>query len=334
MALRRVTVFGGSGFIGRHLVQRLARSGAIVRVAVRDPEGAAFLKPMGDPGQIVPMRADVTDHTAIAPAVEGVDAVVNLVGILHERGRRSFAEIHANGAGRVARAAMLAGARRVVHVSALGADRASPDRYGRSKAAGEAAVREACSEAVILRPGVVFGPEDDFFNRFAALARLSPVLPVIGELPRLDLKAEGGPRLDLVGDGGTRFQPVYVGDVADAVMRGLEDPKTGGRTFDLGGPRVYRFAELMTLMLAEIGRTRLLVPLPFWAAMIMALPLELLPAPPLTRDQVRQLRRDNVITGDAPGLEELGISPMAVETILPTYLDRFRVFGRFARRPA
>jgi NADH dehydrogenase len=333
MALRRVTVFGGSGFIGRHLVQRLARRGVIVRVAVRDPEGAAFLKPMGNPGQVVPMRVNIADHAGIAAAVEGADAVVNLVGILYERGRRSFNEIHVNGAGRIARAAVLAGARRFVQVSALGADRASPARYGRSKAAGEAAVREAFSGAVVLRPSVVFGPEDDFFNRFAALARLSPVLPVIGTMPRLELRAEGGPRLDLAGDGGTRFQPVYVGDVADAIMRSLEDEGTVGQTFELGGSQVYRFAELMELMLTEIGRKRLLVPVPFWAASVMATAMGLMPVPPLTRDQVRLLRRDNVLSGTAPGLEALGLSPTSPEAVLPTYLDRFRVFGRFADRP-
>lgn len=333
MALRRVTVFGGSGFIGRHLVQRLARRGVIVRVAVRDPEGAAFLKPMGNPGQVVPMRVDITDHAGIAAAVEGADAVVNLVGILYERGRRSFHEIHVNGAGRIARAAVLAGARRFVQVSALGADRASPARYGRSKAAGETSVREAFSGAVVLRPSVVFGPEDDFFNRFAALARLSPVLPVIGVMPRFDLRAEGGPRLDLTGDGGTRFQPVYVGDVADAIMASLEDEGAAGQTFELAGPQVYRFAELMELMLAEIGRKRLLVPVPFWAASVMAAGMELMPVPPLTRDQVRLLRRDNVLSGAAPGLEALGLSATSLEAVLPTYLDRFRVFGRFADRP-
>lgn len=331
MAIRRVTVFGGSGFIGRHLVRRLAARGDIVRVAVRDPAGAAFLKPMGDVGQIVLMKVDVHDDEAVKAAVEGADAVVNLVGILFERGRQNFMELQALAPGRMARAATAAGAKRFVHVSAIGADPASPSIYGRSKAAGEKAVRQEIPKATIVRPSVVFGPEDDFFNRFAALARFLPALPVFGASPRLERFPEGGARIDLVGDGGVRFQPVYVGDVADAICHILDDPSTKGQLYELGGPRVYSFAELMRLVLSETGRKRCLVPLPLKIAEIKAAFLSLIPLPKplLTRDQVLLMAKDNVVAPDARGLAALGIAPTAVELILPTYMDIYRRGGRF-----
>lgn len=308
---QRVTVFGGSGFIGRYVVQRLAAGGQVVRVAVRDPVAAAFLKPMGNVGQIVPMRADITaDDAVITAAIAGAEAVINLVGILYERGRRTFQTIHAEAPARLARVAAASGVRRFVHVSAIGADLNSAAAYGRSKAAGEAGVKAAFPNATILRPSIVFGPEDGFFNRFAGMARFSPALP-------------------LIGGGATRFQPVYVGDVADAVVRALADPEAPGRTYELGGPRVYTFRELMVLMLAEIGRERRLVNLPFWAADLQARFLQLLPVPPLTRDQVALLRRDNVVSHGALGLGDLGIAPTTVEVILPTYMDRYRKGGRY-----
>jgi NADH dehydrogenase len=310
MATRLVTVFGASGFIGRHLVRRLARRGWLVRAAVRHPSKATFLKPMGDVGQITPIRAPVQEPVAVEAAVEGAQAVVNLVGVLYERGTQSFAGIHARGAKEVASAAAAAGAERLVHVSAVGADLHGAAEYARSKGAGEAAVKTAFPDATILRPSVVFGPEDDFFNRFAVMARLSPVLP-------------------LVGWGRTRFQPVYVGDVAEAIVACLERPACAGKTFDLGGPRVYTFKELLELMLREIHRRRLLVPLPFALADLQAAVLEHLPVPPLTRDQVKLLRRDNVVSEGAPGLADLGIEPTSVEVIVPTYLDRYRPHGRF-----
>jgi uncharacterized protein YbjT (DUF2867 family) len=330
MANRRVTVFGGSGFLGRHLVKRLAARGDILRIAVRDPVGAAFLKPMGDVGQVVPLKVDVRDEAAVASAVAGTDAVVNLVGILFERGRQRFAEIHATAAGRIARQAHAAGAKHLVQVSALGADPEGPALYARSKAAGEEAVRAAFPGAVILRPSVVFGPEDDFFNRFAALARILPALPVLGASPRLVHLPEGGARFELCGDGGPRFQPVYVGDVADAMVRALDDAATAGKVYELGGPRIYSFKELMALVLRETGRKRLLLPLPLGLAEIEAALLSLLPLPTplLTRDQVRLLRRDNVVSPDALGLAELAIVPTAAELILPTYLDIYRRGGR------
>jgi NADH dehydrogenase len=310
MATQVVTIFGGSGFIGRYLVQRLARHGWIIRVAVRHPDRALFLKPMGAVGQITPIAANLRHEASVAAAVAGADAVVNLVGVLYERRPQSFAAVHVEGAGRVARAAHAAGARRYVHMSALGADPASPASYGRSKAAGEAAVRAAFPDAAIARPSVVFGPEDDFFNRFAGLARYSPALP-------------------LIGGGTTRFQPVYVGDVADALARLVEDSATAGKTYELGGPGTYSFRELLEYLLREIGRRRLLVPLPFALAKLQAAFLEWLPRPPLTRDQVRLLGRDNVVSPGALTLADLGIHPTALELVVPSYVARYRPGGRF-----
>ena len=330
MANRRVTVFGGSGFLGRHLVRRLAARGDILRIAVRDPVSAAFLKPMGDVGQVVPLRVDVRDEAAVEAATAGADAVVNLVGILFERGKQRFAEIHAAAAGRIARRAQGSGVKRLVHVSALGADPQGPALYARSKAAGEQAVREAFAGAAIVRPSVVFGPEDDFFNRFAALARLLPALPVFGATPRLEHLPGGGARFSLCGDGGTRFQPVYVGDVAEAIARLLDDPATAGKTYELGGPRIYSFKELMELVLRETKRKRWLLPMPLWLAEIEAALLSLvpLPTPLITRDQVRLLRRDNILSAGAIGLAELGIAPTPAESILPTYMDMYWRGGR------
>ena len=312
MAARVVTVFGGSGFIGRHLVGRLAKQGWIVRVAVRRPSRATFLKPLGDVGQITPLRAPVQEPVAVEAAVTGAEAVVNLAGILYERGKQSFTGVHARGAQTVAAAAAAAGVARLVQVSAIGADRHGVAEYSRSKGAGEDAVKTAFPGAAILRPSIVFGPEDDFFNRFAALARLSPALP-------------------LIGGGTTRFQPVYVGDVADAIAKCVGEPARAGQTYELGGPRVYSFKELMELLLREIRRRRLLVPWPFGLAEFQAGFLELLPVPPLPRDQVRMLRRHNVVAEGALTLADLGIAATAAEVILPTYLDRYRPHGRFNR---
>lgn len=308
-----VTVFGGSGFIGRHLVQRLAASGARVRVAVRHPRDAHFLQPMGDVGQIAAVPASVTRKKTIPAAVAGADAVVNLVGILYQSGwRRSFRAVHYRGAQNVARAAKEAGVEQLVHMSALGADRKSRAKYARTKAAGEEAMRKAFPEASIVRPSVVFGPQDGFFNLFASMARFSPFLP-------------------LIGGGHTKFQPVYVGDVADAIMKCLTDPATDGRTYELGGPTVYSFREILELIMRETGRERMLLPLPFWLASLEAAFLQLLPNPLLTRDQVKLLKHDNVVSGDLPTLDDLGIEATAAETIIPTYLDRYRQGGRFSR---
>lgn len=305
---RLVTVFGGSGFIGRYLVKRLAEAGARVRVAVRRPETANFLKPLGSVGQIVPWQANLRVDSSVAAAVAGADAVVNLVGILYEGGSQRFASVQARGPEVIAEAAKAAGVERLVHVSAIGAYADSESLYARSKAAGEAGVRKHLPAATILRPSVVFGAEDNFLNLFASLARLSPVLP-------------------LIAGGRTRFQPVYVGDVAGAIMAALQDPKAAGRTYELGGPGIYSFEELLRYILRETGRKRLLVPVPEPLAMAEAFFLEWLPKPLLTRDQVILLRRDNVVAAGMPGLAELGIVPTPLEAIAPAYLARYRRAG-------
>ncbi len=344
MERRVATVFGGSGFIGRHVVQRLAAAGYIVRVAVRDPEAALFLKTAGDVGQVVPMAIDITHEGHVEAAVADADVVINLVGILYERGKNSlygreltFQALHVDGAATVARASQAAGVRHLIHMSALGADPHSPAAYGRSKAAGEAAVRDTFADAVILRPSVVFGPEDNFFNMFAGMARLSMVLPVLGCPTWPQITFPDDDRLiavDFYGDGGTRFQPVYVGDVADAVMAGIAGPEARGQTFELGGPRTYSFKQIMELLLSQIGRWRLLLPFPLFWARFYAWFLEFLPVPPLTRDQVDLLKRDNVVGENALTFKELGIMPTAAEAILPTYLHRFRPPSRQHPRTA
>jgi len=311
MRYRRVAVAGASGFIGRYVVKRLATRGAVVAALVRDVERANFLRPMGDVGQVALVRAGLDDEGVLAAALTECDSVVNLAGILHEGGGgRRFEKVHRDGPALLARLARAAGVRHFVHVSAIGADPASPSAYARTKGEGEAAVHAAFPEAVILRPSVVFGPEDQFFNRFAAMAQVAPALP-------------------LIGGGATRFQPVYVGDVADAVIKALEEPAAAGKTYELGGPKTYTFRELMELMLATINRKRRLVTLPFGTASLLGSILEKLPNPPLTRDQVTLLRRDNVVSPGALTLADLGIAPTAVEVILPSYMDRFRRGGWF-----
>jgi len=324
MANRLATVFGGSGFIGRHLVQRLASQGWRVRVAVRDVENASFLKPMGDVGQVVPVYADLAKEDSIAAAVAGAELVVNLVGILYEGRKRKFQAVHVDGAARIAAAAKAAGVAKLVHVSALGASAGSASAYARSKAAGEEAVRAAFPTATILRPSVVFGPEDEFFNRFAALSTFTPVLPVFvadGFKPKFCGRIPCG--IDLFGSGGAKFQPVYVGDVAEAIVVASYRAETAGQTFELGGPRVYTYKQIMELTLAASGRHRLLVPKPMAAARFLAAFLQYLPKPLLTPDQVKLLAVDNVVGAEAQGLGELGIIPTAAEVIVPTYLKRF-----------
>lgn len=325
MATRLVTIFGGSGFIGRHIVRELAARGDQVRVAVRDPDSALFLKPMGDVGQITPVAASLGDETRVRAACDAADLVINLVGILYEHGRQRFHDIHVDGARRVARAAVDGGARTLLQLSALGADIRSDSAYARSKAKGEAEVNKVFPDAVILRPSVVFGPEDQFFNRFAAMARLSPALPVIGAVPTAEHLRAG----NLLGDGGPKFQPVYVGDLAAAAVKLADMTEARGRVFEFGGPRIYTLRQVMELVLQHTGRRRMLVPVPYFVANIIATFAGLLPEPPLTRDQVRLLRHDNVVSGDAPGFADLDIRPMAPDAVLPRYLDRFRVGGRF-----
>jgi NADH dehydrogenase len=307
-----VTVFGGSGFLGRHAVRALAQRQYRIRVAVRRPELCGHLRPMGRVGQIHAVQANLRYPQSVEAAVRDADVVVNLVGILSERGRQRFDAVQAEGAEGVARAAKTAGAR-LVHVSAIGADENSPSRYAQSKAAGERLVAALLPEATIMRPSVVFGPEDDFFNRFAALARVAPALP-------------------LIGGGHTRFQPVFAGDVGEAVARAVDGEAKPGATYELGGPDVRTFRELMEFMLATIQRRRLLVPVPFALMKLQASFLQFLPKPPITPDQVDMLKRDNVVTANASTLEALGIVPESIGAIVPTYLWRFRKTGQFSAR--
>lgn len=309
-----VTVIGGSGFLGRHIVRALARKGYRIRVAVRRPDLAGHLQPLGGVGQIHAVQANVRYPASVQDACEGADAVVNLAGLLYESGKQSFHQIHVFGARVAGRAAAEAGVAHVVHLSAIGADAESPAQYGRTKAQGEAEIRDGYPDATILRPSIVFGPEDDFFNRFAGLARFAPALP-------------------LIGGGGTRFQPVFVGDVAAAVCRVLEGEGAKARIYELGGPEVMTFEEILRFILKTIARKRLLVPVPFGVARLMGAVLGLLPMPLLTMDQVRMLQGDNVVSAEAKAagltLEGLGITPQAVEAIVPGYLERFRKSGQF-----
>jgi uncharacterized protein YbjT (DUF2867 family) len=310
---RVATVFGGSGFIGRHLIKRLAKTGTIIRVATRHPSSANFLRTNGAVGQIIPIAVNVNDDASVAAAVRDADIVINLIGILYESGGNTFHGTQGEAPGRIARAAKAAGAQRFIQISAIGADAGSTSEYARSKAAGEQAVLKAFPEATILRPSIVFGPEDNFFNRFGAMARIAPALP-------------------LIGGGHTKFQPVYVGDVADAIMKALEVPAAKGKVYELGGPRVYSFKEIMELVLAETRRKRFLVPVPWSVAEFQGKILGKLPKPLLTLDQVELLKRDNVVAPGAATFKDLGINPTAAEVIIPTYLDRFRVGGRFSQQ--
>jgi NADH dehydrogenase len=315
---RLITVFGGSGFLGRHVVRALAKRGYRIRVAVRRPDLANHLQPLGRVGQIHAVQANLRYPASLAAAARDSHAVVNLVGILFERGRQRFDAVQAAGAEAVALAAANQGAR-MVHVSAIGADENSTSSYARTKAEGEKLVRAAVPGATILRPSVLFGPEDDFFNKFAALARIAPALP-------------------LIGGGATRFQPAYVGDVAEAIALAVDGQAKAGTTYELGGPEVFTFKELMEFVLATVERRRLLVPLPFFAAKLKASFLQLMTKPLLTPDQVELLRSDNVVSNEASAqgrtLEGLGIAPHAVAGIVPTYLWRFRKTGQFQGRVA
>jgi NADH dehydrogenase len=307
MARRVAAVFGGSGFIGRYVVKRLAAQGHIVRVAVRDTEAALFLKPMGAVGQIVPLYAPVTEDGAVRRAVEGADLVVNLVGILAERRAGDFDRLQGQAPGRIAAAAAAAGVGRLVQISAIGADPASESKYAASKGRGEAAVRAAFPAATVLRPSLVFGPEDQFFNRFGAMAQVSPVMPVIA--------------------GSSRFQPVYVGDVADAVMAALARPDAAGAVYELGGPGIFTFRQLLEWILRQTRRRRMLVEVPMGFARLQARVLEHLPGKLLTQDQLIMLARDNVVTPGVPGLADLGTVATPIDLVVPAYLERYRPGG-------
>ena len=308
MATRSVaTVFGGSGFIGRYVVMRLLAQGHIVRVAGRNTEAARGSMMAGRVGQVVPLYVSLSNEAAVQRATEGADMVVNLVGILSERQAGDFQRIQAEGAGRIARAAASQGVGRMVQVSAIGADPESPSQYARSKAEGERAVLAAMPRATILRPSLVFGAEDQFFNRFGSMAMTLPVMPVIS--------------------GNTRFQPVYVGDVADAIVAALTRVDASGRIYELGGPRVWTFREILAWILKETRRNRPMIEIPMSVARVQARIGELIPGKPLTRDQLILLGRDNVVSESMPGLQDLGIVPTPVELVVPEYLDRYRVGG-------
>jgi uncharacterized protein YbjT (DUF2867 family) len=313
-----VTVIGGSGFIGRYVVRLLARQKHRIRVAVRHPNEALFLKPMGDVGQIQLLPTNISNATSVARAVDGADAVVNLVGILQPSGHQDFGSVHVTGAESVAKAAAAAGVRRLVQLSAIGADRHAESDYARTKGEGEIAVRAAFPAATIMRPSIVFGAEDEFFNRFARLACI-PLLP-----------------LPLIGGGKTRFQPVYVGDVAEAIARAATQDAFAGQTFELGGPKIFSFRQILELVLAEIRRDKMMLPVPFFAAKLLAGFSQAVFAvspwdAPLTVDQVELLKHDNVVAGDARTLRDLGIEPTPADAVVGGYLERYRRQGQFSK---
>lgn len=316
--MRLVTIFGGSGFIGTQLVQALARRGWRVRVAVRRPDLAGHLRPLGAVGQVQPVQANVRDDASVAAAVEGAEAVVNLVGIGLQRGRQRFESVHVEGARRIALAARAAGVERLVHMSAIGADPASESEWARSRAAAEAAASEGFPDAIVMRASIVFGPGDGFLTLLASLAQRLPVFPLIS--------------------GGTRFQPVYVGDVAEALARAVEGNAVPGAVYELGGPSVVTHRELVERVLAETMRRRPVLPLSPGIARLLAMPMGLLPSPLLTADQVTLLGRDNVVSSRAEKaaltLAGLGIAPTGLDAVLPSYLWRFRPRGEFDRAPA
>jgi uncharacterized protein YbjT (DUF2867 family) len=312
-----VTVYGGSGFLGRHLVRALAKRHYRIRVAVRRPDLAGHLQPLGRVGQIHAVQANLRNPESVEAAARGADVLINLVGILFERGRQRFDAVHTEGARNVAAAAKAHGAR-LVHVSAIGADENSTAVYARSKAAAERLVREVMPETMVMRPSIMFGPEDNFFNLFASLARMSPVLP-------------------LVGGGHTKFQPVFVGDVAQAIANAVDGQARAGTTYELGGPEVRTFREILEYILATIERRRLLLPMPFLVAKLQASLMQFMPTPLLTPDQVELLRTDNVVSDPAVTqgrtLQGLGIAPTPIEAIVPSYLWRFRKTGQFRAQP-
>ncbi len=322
MTGKLAVVFGGSGFVGRNVVRELARRGWRVRVAVRRPHHAQFLRPMGAVGQVQLKQCNVRHRPSIADALTGADAVINLVGILFQNGAQRFDSVQATGSAAIADLAAQAGIKTFIQLSAIGADAQSDSLYARSKGEAERAVIAAIPSATIIRPSVVFGAEDSFFNKFATMASFSPALP-------------------LIGGGKTKFQPVYVDDVADAICEAMTRPEAAGKIYEIGGPRVYTFRELMELMLSETGQRRFLAPVPFPIASLMGLGGEIAGVapfvdPPVTRDQVKLLKHDNVVdmSGAVGTIADLGIDPHTVESILPSYMVRYRRYGQFAEHAA
>ncbi|MCF6200034.1 MAG: complex I NDUFA9 subunit family protein [Hyphomicrobiaceae bacterium] len=310
----QVTIIGGSGFVGRYVVRLLAQKGWRIKIACRNPELAGFLQPLGGVGQISSVRANIRDAPSIRAAIKGADAIVNLAGILSPNGAQSFDEVHVEGARRVTEAAKTYEICNFVHVSALGANPASKSRYARSKAMAEAKTIEICPKAVILRPSLIFGEEDEFFNRFASMARTSPMLPAIGS-------------------GRSKFQPVYVGDVARAIVAALEGRAVSGATYELGGPDIYRLKELLHMTQKYSGRKPRTFPIPFGLAMLNGAILQMLPGKILTMDQVRLLRDDSVVSQKAQRanltLEALGITPTNIDAVVPVYLEKYRRKGMY-----
>jgi len=311
-----VTIYGGSGFVGRYIARRMAKDGWRVRVAVRRPNEAGFVRTYGSVGQVEPILCNIRDDASVAAAMQGADAVINCVGVLNEVGKNKFDAVQHEGAERIARLASAAGIARLVHFSAIGADTESDSKYAWSKGLGEAGVTEHFADAIILRPSVIFGPEDDFFNRFASLSRFGPVLNIAG--------------------GDTLFQPIYVDDVAKAAVAAAKGEVDAG-TYELGGPEVASLRDLVAKMLKVINRRRLIVNLPFGAARIVAFGFDMMQTCTgglatntiLTRDQVKNLRNDNVVGEGVPGIEAFGVTPTAMEAILPSYLYRFRPAGQY-----
>jgi uncharacterized protein YbjT (DUF2867 family) len=310
-----VTVFGASGLIGRHTVEALARAGYRVRACVRFPNLAEYLAPMGSVGQIQVTKANVLDKDAVARAMTGASCVINLVGILYPAGGQSYEAIHVEAPRTIARAAKAAGIATLVHISTPGINPESESDYARTKAEGEIALREEFPEATLVKPSIVFGPDDNFFNKFAALARILPFLP-------------------LIGGGHTKFQPVFVGDVANAILKCVDDPATRGKVFELGGPAIYSFKDMLKIILRETGRSRPLIPVPFWLASIQGFFLQFLPGTLLTPDQVTFLKTDNLVSPGALTLKDLGIQPDSLEAVIPSYLWRFRPKGQYENSAA
>ncbi len=304
------TIFGGTGFVGRQIVRELALRGVIVKVATRIPEAAYFLKPMGSVGQIVPVRCDYSDQAAVAALVKGSDIVINCIGILYEKGKSMFQHAHVDVPVIIASASAKAGVKRLVHISALGIE-SNTSKYAKTKLEGEKALLSNFPDATILRPSVIFGEDDNFFNMFAKMAGVLPALP-------------------LIGGGKTKFQPVYVGDVADAVVAALETPKSCGQIYQLGGPEILDFKAVYERLFEYTHNPRPLIGLPFALAKIQAAFMCVLPKPLLTPDQVESLKHDNVVDETAQGLRDLGVTPTGLDAVLPLYLERYREGGRFA----